>query len=83
MEQNEEQQKVKVYSTPTCAYCFSLKNFLKENNVEFEEIDIAADSKKREEMIQKSGQMEVPVIEIGEEVIAGFDREKIKKFLGI
>ena len=76
-------KKIKVYSTPTCAYCFALKDFLKENNIEFEEVDIAADSKKREEMVQKSGQMEVPVIEIDEEIIVGFDKERIKKSLNL
>ena len=76
-------KKIKVYSTPTCAYCFALNDFLKENNIEFEEVDIAADSKKREEMVQKSGQMEVPVIEIDEEIIVGFDKERIKKSLNL
>lgn len=72
-----------VYSTPTCAYCHALKQFLFENNIAFEDIDVSADEIKKNEMIQKSGQMEVPVIDIHGEIIVGFDKEKIKKLLNI
>ena len=75
--------KVKVYSTSICPYCVALKEFLKERNIEFEEIDVSKDEKTQKEMIEKSGQMGVPVIEIDEEVIVGFDREKISKLLNI
>jgi glutaredoxin-like YruB-family protein len=78
-----EEKKVKVYSTPTCAYCHALKNFFKENNIEFEEIDIAADEARRKEMVQKSGQMQVPVVDIGGEILLGFKKEKIKKLLNL
>jgi len=73
--------KVIVYSTPTCPYCHSAKEFLKENKVPFKDIDVSKDSKAAEEMIEKSGQMGVPVIEIGNEIIVGFDKERIKKAL--
>jgi len=73
--------KIKVYSTPTCIYCQTLKIFLKEHNIEFEEIDVSRDRKAQEEMIKKSGQMGVPVIEIDDEIIVGFDKEKISKIL--
>lgn len=79
----EEEKKIKVYSTPTCAYCLALKNYLRDNNIEFEEIDVASDAKAREEMIKKTGQMEVPVIEIGDKIIVGFKKEEIKKLLNI
>lgn len=78
-----DSQKVKVYSTPTCAYCFALKNFLKENDINFEDIDIAADNERREEMIKKSGQIQVPVLDINGEIIVGFNKEKIKNLLNL
>ncbi|KPJ71633.1 glutaredoxin [Parcubacteria bacterium DG_74_3] len=74
---------VKVFSTPSCPFCVSLKHFLKEHNIEFEEFNVAEDKKAREEMIQKSGQMGVPVIEIDEKFVVGFDKEKISQLLGI
>ena len=74
---------VKIYSTPVCPYCHTLKEFLKERGVPFEYIDISQDEKARDEMVKKTGKMEVPVVEIGEEIIQGFDREKICKLLNI
>ncbi len=79
----EGKKKIKVYSTPTCAYCLALKNYLKENDIEFEEIDVASNEESREEMIKKTGQMEVPVIEIGDNIIVGFKKEEIKKLLNL
>jgi len=78
-----EKKKVIVYSTPTCPYCVMVKNYLKENHVEFEEINVAEDQQKAKEMVDKSGQMGVPVVEIGDELVIGFDKEKIKKLLGL
>ena len=72
---------VKVYSTPTCPYCFTLKQFLKEKNVSFEDIDVSQDEVARDYMIEKTGKMEVPVIEIDGEMVLGFDREKIVQLL--
>ncbi len=74
---------VKVYSTPVCPYCVTLKEFLKEHNIEFEDIDVSSDEKARDEMVKKSGQMGVPVTDINGEVIVGFDKERISKALGI
>jgi glutaredoxin-like YruB-family protein len=74
---------VKVYSTPTCAYCFALKDFLKDNGIEFEDIDVAADTQQRDEMIRKSNQMEVPVVEINGQIVVGFDKEKLIGLLNI
>ena len=74
---------VKVYSTPTCPYCTRVKQFLKDNNVEFENIDVSQDEEMLQEMIDKSGQMGVPVIEINGEYIIGFDKEKIETALGL
>jgi glutaredoxin-like YruB-family protein len=74
---------VKVFSTPFCPYCVSLKNFLKERDVEFEEFDVSQDEKARNEMVKKTGQLGVPVIDIDGEFIVGFDKEKISKLLKI
>lgn len=77
------EKKVKVYSTPTCVYCITLKEFLREKGIEFEEVDVSLNEEAAREMIMKTGQMGVPVVEIGEEVIVGFDRDKITQALGL
>lgn len=74
---------VKVYSTPTCPWCVRAKEFFKENRIKFTDVDVAEDDNEREQMIEKSGQLGVPVIEIGSEIIIGFDLPKIKKALGM
>lgn len=74
---------VKVYSAPICPYCTALKAFLKEHNIEFEEIDVSQDEKEAREMVEKTGQMGVPVLEKDGEFVVGFDREKIIKLLNI
>ena len=76
-------KKVIVYSTPTCPYCVRAKKFLKDNNIDFEDIDVSSNQQKSKEMIDKSGQMGVPTLDIEGEIIVGFDTEKIKKALGI
>ncbi len=72
---------IKVYSTPTCPWCHALKDFLREKNVEFEDIDVSKDQEKAKEMIEKSGQMGVPQIEINGKIIVGFDKAAIEKEL--
>ena len=73
--------KVIVYSTAQCPYCTYAKDYLKEKNVDFEAIDVSADEKKAQEMIDKSGQMGVPVLDIDGHIVVGFDKEKINKYL--
>lgn len=73
--------KVKVYSTQTCPYCVMAKDFLKQNKIKYEDIDVSKDHKAADEMIRKSGQYGVPVIEIDGKIIIGFDKEAIKKAL--
>ena len=73
--------KVKVYSTPTCPWCTKAKEFLTKNKVKFENINVAEDEKARNDIIEKSGQMGVPVIDIDGEIIVGFDESKIRKAL--
>ena len=74
---------VKVYSTPTCPWCIRTKQFLKDNNISFEDIDVGKDEKAAEEMVQKSGQMGVPVLDIEGEIIVGYDVAKIRSTLGV
>jgi glutaredoxin 3 len=76
-------KKVKVYSTPTCPFCIMAKKFLKDNNIEFEDVDVSRDIKSAREMVEKTGQMGVPVIEIDGEFVIGFNREKIKQLLNL
>jgi len=74
---------VKIYSTPTCPYCIRAKQFLKENNVVFDNIDVSTNTSAAQEIIRKSGQMGVPVLDIEGEIIVGFDKERIKQVLGL
>lgn len=74
---------VKVYSTPTCVYCHALKEFLREHNIPFEDIDVSQNQTAAEEMIRETNQFGVPVIDIDGQAIIGFDREKITRALEI
>ena len=74
---------VKIYTTPSCVYCKMAKEYFKKNSIGYEEFNVAEDIKAREEMIQKSHQFGVPVIEIGNQIIVGFDRPIINKALGL
>jgi len=82
MEETKE-HKIKIYSTQTCPYCHMLKQYLDEKGFKYEDIDVAADQKAREDMVEKSGQMGVPVAEIDGETVVGFNKEKINELLGI
>jgi glutaredoxin-like YruB-family protein len=72
---------VTIYSTPVCHFCQTAKEYFKDNNVEYTEHDVAADQEQRQEMIEMTGQMGVPVIKIGDEVVVGFDEDKVKELL--
>lgn len=72
---------VTIYSTPTCHFCQMTKDFLKEKGIDYTNYDVAHDLDKRQEMIQKSGQMGVPVITVGDELIVGFDKERLEAAL--
>lgn len=76
-------KKVKIYSTSTCPYCTRAKQFLKDNNIAFEDTDVSVNQAAAEEMVSRSGQMGVPVLDINGEIIVGFDKERIKQVLGI
>ncbi len=74
--------KVRVYSTSTCPYCKMAKSFLDEKGVSYDDLDVAADAAARDEMVKKSGQTGVPVIDVDGEVIIGFDRERLAGLVG-
>jgi len=76
-------KKVEIYSTPSCTYCNAAKEFFKQNSIEYTNFDVATDLAKRQEMIEKSGQMGVPVIFIDGELVVGFDKDRISELLGI
>ena len=74
---------ITIYSTPTCVYCNTLKEYLKSKNIQFQDIDVSKDEKELEKMVSISGQMGVPVIDIDVDVVIGFDRQEIDKLLKI
>jgi len=74
---------VKIYTTPTCPWCQRTKQFLSRHGISYEELDVASDLKAREEMVQRSGQLGVPVIDIDGELIIGFDEAKLRQKLNI
>ncbi len=74
---------VKIYTTPSCVYCKMAKEYFKQKGIEYEEYNVATDLKAREEMLNKSHQMGVPVIDIHGAIIVGFNRPQIDKALGI
>ena len=79
----KSQPRVRVFSSASCPYCFTLMEFLKEKGIEFEEVDVSKNEKARDEMIKKSGRLEAPIVEIDGEIVVGFDKEKIVKLLHI
>jgi len=75
--------KVQIYTTPTCHFCKMAKEYFNEKNIAYEAYDVVSDAQKRQEMVEKSGSMAVPVIVIDDKVIVGFDKERVNKALGI
>ena len=73
--------KVTIYSTPTCHFCHAAKDFFSANGLPFTEYNVATDLEKRKEMIQKSGQMGVPVITVGDNLVVGFDEDRLRGLL--
>ncbi|MDD5152870.1 MAG: glutaredoxin family protein [Candidatus Pacebacteria bacterium] len=74
---------VTIYSTPTCGYCKMAKDFFTEKGVQYTEYNVATDLEKRKEMIEKSGQMGVPVIIVDDSLTVGFDKAKLAGLLGV
>ncbi|MFH0804283.1 MAG: glutaredoxin domain-containing protein [Candidatus Zambryskibacteria bacterium] len=80
---NAQTKSVIIYSTPTCHFCTLAKEFFNENNIKYTEYDVLTNLEKRQEMVDKSGQMGVPVIMIDGKIIVGFDQAEISSLLGI
>jgi len=78
-----DQKEVTIYSTPTCHFCHAAKDFFTEHQIAFTDINVATDLTKRQEMIQKSGQMGVPVIDVGGELVVGFDEDRLRELLNV
>jgi len=76
-------KEVKVYSTPTCSWCQRIKKFLQENGIAYQDLNVGADRVAREEMVHKTGQMGVPVIEIDGDIVVGYDEAWLKQKLGL
>ena len=76
-------KKIRIYSTPTCTYCIILKRYLAEKNIQYEELDVSQNKEAQKEMIEKTNQLGVPVVDIDGEIIIGFDKEKIDNILNL
>jgi len=72
---------ISVYSTPSCPYCVMAKNYFRENRIPFNDYDVAKDQRRADEMIRKSGQMGVPVLDINGQIIVGFDKTRVERAL--
>jgi glutaredoxin 3 len=72
---------VTVYSTPTCPYCHQAKKYLTDKGVSFVDKDVATDLQARDEMVRKSGQLGVPVLDVDGNLIVGFNRQKLEELL--
>lgn len=76
-------KKITIYSTPTCHFCKLAKEFMQANNIPFTEYNVATDLEKRKEMVEKSGQMGVPVIDVDGALMVGFEEGEFRQMLGI
>lgn len=85
MEKKEESpaHHVEIYTSPTCIHCKAAKEFFQEHGVKYTEYDVTTDSARRQEAVEKSGQMGVPVILVNDEVVIGFDEERLSELLGV
>ena len=83
MDTQKTQQRVIVFSTPTCTYCNAAKRFFREKGIKFKDVDVSRDTAAARDMVRRSGQMGVPVIDIGGKNVVGFDRPKIERYLSI
>lgn len=79
----ESMKNITLYTTPTCVYCRAVKEFFKDHNIAYVEKNVAMDDQARDEMVKKAGQLAVPVVDVGGEVVIGFDRQKLSALLGI
>jgi glutaredoxin-like YruB-family protein len=82
-EQSHAQPRVIVFTTQTCTYCTMTKKYFRDKGIKFKEVDVSRDAAAARDMVKRSGQMGVPVVDIGGKIVVGFDRPKINKYLGI
>lgn len=83
MAETKAQPRVIVFSTPTCSFCNMAKKYFREKGIKFNDVDVSRDPAAARDMVRRSGQQGVPVIDIGGKIVVGFDRAKINKYLGI
>ena len=83
MSTSAKAKKVVIYTTPTCHFCHMAKDYFQANGIKYEEYDVAASMEKRKEMMEKSGQLGVPVIIIDDQVVVGYDKSKLAQLLGL
>lgn len=81
--EGKPQPKVILFTTPTCTYCNAAKRYLRERGIKFRDVDVSRDSAAARDMVRRSGQSGVPVIDIGGKIIIGFDRAKVDQYLGL
>ncbi|MCS6906853.1 MAG: Uxx-star family glutaredoxin-like (seleno)protein [Anaerolineales bacterium] len=81
--QPKPQPKVILFTTPTCSFCNAAKRYLRERGIKFKDVDVSRDPAAARDMVRRSGQSGVPVIDIGGKIIVGFDRAKIDQYLGL
>jgi len=79
----DSQPRVIVFTTPTCRYCSSVKQYLQQKKIRFKEVDVTRDAAAARDMVRRSGQQGVPVIDVGGKIIVGFDRSKIDRYLNL
>lgn len=77
------QPRVIIFTTPTCTFCNAAKRYLRERGIKFKEVDVSRDPAAARDMVRRSGQQGVPVLDIGGKIVVGFDRPKIDKYLGL
>lgn len=83
MTDSKPQPRVIIFTTPTCTYCNMAKKYFREKGIKFKDVDVSRDAAAARDMVRRSGQQGVPVIDIGGKIIVGFDRPKIDKYLGL
>ena len=83
MAETKPQPRVIVFSTPTCSFCTMAKKYFREKGIKFRDVDVSRDMAAARDMVRRSGQQGVPVIDIGGKIVVGFDRVKINQYLGI
>ena len=79
----KKQPRVIIFTTPTCRFCRAAKKYLRERGIRFKEVDVSRDQAAARDMVRRSGQMGVPVLDIGGKIVVGFDRPKIDRLLGL